>query len=523
MIHNSRGLKLAVLVSVLLGSSMRVHAQHDYKVSRNLIRHGKLDEAVEVLIARMEKFPSDGEWVYQRSIALAQQGKLDESIKLLQTALRMDVPLGRVVADSHDLLEPLRKLDTFQKLLNRNGQQPTQGPMVGSVTSNSAKIWLRTASACTVQVIAMHDGAEACRGETMTHQEGDFTGVVKLAGLRADSEYTCTFVIDGETVKLPLTCRFRTLVPNGSPTKFRFAFGGGAGFVTGHEKMWQVIRDRKPDALLLLGDNMYSDDPQSSTMQKFCYYRRQSSLPYRKLVAMTTVYTIWDDHDFGTNDCSGGPDIDRPVWKIPVWNVFRQNWVNPAYGGGATQPGCWYDFQVGNIHFIMLDGRYYRHRPGKTMLGPVQKAWLKRTLLSSSAAIKVVASPVPWEYRTKGDSKDTWNGFRDERTEIFDFLSENKIDGVLLISADRHRSDAWKIDREDAYPLYEFNSSRLTNNHVHPTMKQAIFSYNKKQSFGLVELDTTPDDPKIDYSVWSIDGEKIHQLSLRYSQISETK
>ena len=130
-----------------------------------------------------------------------------------------------------------------------------------------------------------------------------------------------------------------------------------------------------------------------------------------------------------------------------------------------------------------------------------------------------MASPVPWDYRTKGDSKDTWNGFKEERTEIFNFLIENRIEGVLLISADRHRSDAWKIDRPGAYPLYEFNSSRLTNNHTHKTMKEAIFSYNRKQSFGLVEFDTTAADPTVSYTVISIDGEKIHNLRLQRSML----
>jgi alkaline phosphatase D len=50
-------------------------------------------------------------------------------------------------------------------------------------------------------------------------------------------------------------------------------------------------------------------------------------------------------------------------------------------------------------------------------------------------------------------------------------------------------------------------------------MKEAIFSYNKKQSFGLVEFDTTVDDPSISYTVISIDGEKIHNLRLKRSML----
>ncbi|HIA19777.1 MAG TPA: alkaline phosphatase [Planctomycetaceae bacterium] len=497
----------------------QLEAQHDYKVSRNLIRAGKHQQALEVLEQRIAKFSKDSEWVYQKAIALGQLGRVPEAMSHLQRSLAMGVPTGRVASDSHDLLKSLAAEKAFQAIVQQHANQPVQGPMVGSVTDSTARIWLRTARAATVRVVLTGTDNKKLQWEGKTTVASDFTTIIPVGPLASDTAYQYQLVVNGEPVRLPYESRFRTWPKQGSGVKFRFAFGGGAGYVTGHEHMWDTIGKSEPSVLFMLGDNMYSDDPESSQMQRFCYYRRQSSLSFRKLVARTQVYSIWDDHDFGTNDCSGGPEINSPAWKIPVWNVYQQNWANPAYGGGRKQPGCWYEFYAGDIHFIMLDGRYYRHRKDKTMLGPAQKAWLKKTLLASSGTFKVVASPVPWDYRTKGDSKDTWNGFKEERTEIFDFLAENKIEGVLLMSADRHRSDAWKIDRPNGYSLYEFNSSRLTNNHVHKTMKEAIFSYNKKQSFGLVEFDTTVDDPSISYTVISIDGEKIHNLRLNRSML----
>jgi alkaline phosphatase D len=288
--------------------------------------------------------------------------------------------------------------------------------------------------------------------------------------------------------------------------------------------MWNTIAATRPDAFLLLGDNIYSDAPKSPEMQHYCYYRRQSRPEYRAFTSQTPIYSIWDDHDFGTNDCQGGPDIDIPDWKRPVWNVFRKNWVNSAYGGGQTNPGIYYDFYIGNIHFIMLDGRYYRNL-NKTdsarsdMLGPVQLAWLKKTIGGSTGRLKVLCSPVPWVFQAKGDSKDTWNGFKEQRHEIFGYLTKNKVTGVVLMSADRHRSDLWKIPRENDYPLYEFNSSRLTNQHVHPEMKQAEFSYNRKQSFGTVEFDTTVKDPTIRYQIHSIDGEEIFTTTIHANEL----
>ena len=88
------------------------------------------------------------------------------------------------------------------------------------------------------------------------------------------------------------------------------------------------------------------------------------------------------------------------------------------------------------------------------------------------------------------------------------------------MSADRHRSDLWKIDRPDDYALYEFNSSRLTNQHVHKTMEAAIFSYNAKQSFGTVDFDTTAADPTATYRIHTIDGEQVFQHTVKRNELN---
>ena len=79
------------------------------------------------------------------------------------------------------------------------------------------------------------------------------------------------------------------------------------------------------------------------------YYRRQVRQEYRRFTASTPIYAVYDDHDFGANDTAGGLDPFKPAWKVPVWRVFKENWNNPYYGGGEKQPGCWFDFSIGNV------------------------------------------------------------------------------------------------------------------------------------------------------------------------------
>jgi len=241
----------------------------------------------------------------------------------------------------------------------------------------------------------------------------------------------------------------------------------------------------------------------------------------RRLVGSVPTYAIWDDHDCAIDDVWLGPYLEKPRWKLPMFHSFQENWNNPDHGGDKT-PGGWFRLAIANVDFFLLDCRFYRTNPyaeKPTMLGPVQKAWLLDALRKSRAEFKVVVSSVPWASGTKPNSRDTWDGFRQEREEIFTWIEANRIDGVLLLSADRHRSDAWKIDRPKGYALYDLMSSRLTNIHTHPLFDQALLGYNEKCSFGLVTFDTTLADPEVTYRIVNLDGEVVGTLSLKKSQL----
>ena len=306
--------------------------------------------------------------------------------------------------------------------------------------------------------------------------------------------------------------------------KFTIGFGGGSGYVPENERMWDTIGAIEPRALLLLGDNVYIDDPETPEMQRFHYYRRQSQPEWGKLAKTVPIYSIWDDHDFTTNDGWGGPDIEKPSWKRDVWEIYKENWDNPYYGGGKENPGCWFDFRIGDVHFIMIDGRYYRESPKDetpSMLGPVQMKWLKKTLAEKPATFTVICTNVPMAPKVKPGSKDTWDGYPEERTEIYQYIADQKIPGVVILSADRHRSDAYKVDTEikGMYPLFEFSSSRLTNQHVHKIIDHSLFGYNAKQSFGRIDFDLTIEDPTVKYTIINIDGKEIHDLTVKLSQL----
>ncbi len=155
------------------------------------------------------------------------------------------------------------------------------------------------------------------------------------------------------------------------------------------------------------------------------------------------------------------------------------------------------------------------------MLGTVQKAWLKQTLQDSDGTFKVLASPVPWAANIKPGSRDPWDGFAAEREEIFSFIESEKIPGVFLISADRHRTDLRTTERPGGYTLFEFESSKLTNRHTHKVVETPglIWGYNKKCSFGLMHFDTSAADPQVSFDCITIDGEVVHSYTLPLSKL----
>ena len=163
----------------------------------------------------------------------------------------------------------------------------------------------------------------------------------------------------------------------------------------------------------------------------------------------------------------------------------------------------------------------YRDPKGGSMLGPEQKQWLLDCLKRSAATFKVLCVDVPMTPGVKPGSKDTWDGFPAEREELFTFLEQHLISGVILLAADRHRSDLRVTKRPAGYDLYEFESSKLTNRHTHPVIKTdgLIWGYNDKCSFGLVSFDTTRDDPLIRFEVVTIDGERVHGHELYASDL----
>ena len=226
-------------------------------------------------------------------------------MKEARAALDAGLPFERLVAGPRDLLAPLYETQAFKDWETaRSDLELLHGPMLGAVTDSSALFWVRTADAAEVQVRIGNRVSEIEKSGPAT----DFTATAKIGGLSPETQYEYEVMIDGRAVEAE-SRRFTTYPKIGEPARFSVAFGGGAAYVPQQERMWDTIRESKPIAMFMLGDNVYIDQPEHLLCQNYCYYRRQARPEWRRLVASTAMYAVYDDHDFGTNDCVPGPEI----------------------------------------------------------------------------------------------------------------------------------------------------------------------------------------------------------------------
>jgi alkaline phosphatase/alkaline phosphatase D len=100
-----------------------------------------------------------------------------------------------------------------------------------------------------------------------------------------------------------------------------------------------------------------------------------------------------------------------------------------------------------DLQIWLLEGRDYRsdnRSPSdskKSIWGGAQRKWLEETLQSSPAKWKIIVSPTPLvgpDRASKSDNHTNLNGFRNEADSFFEWLTDKKIQNVLILCRDRH-------------------------------------------------------------------------------------
>jgi alkaline phosphatase D len=327
------------------------------------------------------------------------------------------------------------------------------GPLVGHTDSDSSMIWAYADNKNDTVKVQYKTAAnsKSCtvvnmppRGERLN------TSLANLTKLNKNTRYYYDVVVNN---KIAESGTFKTA---SGDNIFKYVLASCIRRQKDEDQISFIrARELKPDLMLLLGDNVYSDTDDRG--DKLNSHKLQRNIKnFKNIIKDVPTYAIWDDHDFGKNS-SGGYNTNESSAR----DSFMDVWANPGYG--ENDKGIYYSFKRGDVEFFMLDGRYFK-KPNKDFLGSEQLSWLKKKLSTSSAVFKVLA--VGQTFNSAGD--ESWSDADEERESLLNFIKDKKIKGVILHSGDVHSNRY--INHNDrrginvGYPVIEIISSSIASN-----------------------------------------------------------
>lgn len=399
------------------------------------------------------------------------------------------------------------------------------GPMLGCVSSTGVRVWIRTLRAAKVQVQVTVDGSVKTFGPVKSGPETDMVAVVAVTGLKPATSYPYKVLVDGKAVNIPAHLVITTSPPESTSGKVRIAFGTCTHrWGLGNHKQWELIRKRKPAAMLLGGDIAVQDRNNHVGLHRADYLLRDFFGAWKNFCSTIPVYATWDDHDYFANDRAGIPRGFALEDKQNVCDVFSQSWCNPSSGFGDERRGIFFRTRIGPCDVIMLDNRYFREGVQGSFLGDGQMDWLEKQLLDCKGPFIILSCGTMWsDYVSNG--KDSWGKWdRQGRERIFKFIEKNKIPGVLLISGDRHGARGFRIPRPNGFQFYELEAGSLGGRRgpaaSSPDWDTQFYGIAGKYAFGEFNIDATLSDPEVTFRLIQDNASVIHELKLKRSELT---
>jgi alkaline phosphatase D len=215
--------------------------------------------------------------------------------------------------------------------------------------------------------------------------------------------------------------------------------------------------------------------------------------------------------------------MDRNVLR----KLWQESWNNPLTT--VEDRGIYFNTVIGDVEVIMLDSRscrnWQKRKQHDSYLGDAQMQWLLRTLKASSARFIILTSGTMWsDFMSK--AKDSWGTWDIQgREEIYNFIEENQIGGVLLLSGDRHGARGFRIERPSGFVLHEFETATLGGapgpEAFAPDKSAQLFGYaGGLKAFGEFTFDMSQPDPEVTFRLINEEGKTLEKHAFRRSQLT---
>ncbi len=414
------------------------------------------------------------------------------------------------------------------------------GPMLGYVEHREALIWLEVPPP--VKNVSIRYFQE---GKPETAQTANYKGSlgmpynpikIVLSSLEMDTPYEYEVIIDDKKLDFPFPTKLKTKRLwewREAAPDFSFMIGScfyvndptydRPGKPYGQDpKILETMANMPADFMLWTGDNLYLREADYSSAAGIAYrYSFNFRFPpFQKLRAVRANYAIWDDHDFGPNDSDGSFEL-----KETTLHTFKKYWGNKTFGE-PDNVGIYSKFRWSDCDFLMMDDRYHRAadhmpdsingkpNPNKVFYGKKQMDWLKNSLIASDATFKFIVTGGQM-LNPMAKEKECMMSYPAEWQELIDFITINKIKGVLFITGDRHMSEIIQLKRKNTYPLYEFTCSAVTSGFANITKSPEFKNPDRvagtllmENNFGKINISGAKGDRKLTIETYNGNGER---------------
>jgi alkaline phosphatase D len=405
--------------------------------------------------------------------------------------------------------------------------QLNAGPMLGDITPTSVRLWASADIPMRFNVeLKTVDGEwqPAANNPLLVLASSDNPrGSCEIMGLSADTEYQYRLIASDGVVVGKSTQKFRT----SGAAKFRVAFGSCAGDwgPDPSQSIFKTIAAQHPQWFLWMGDNIYYSRARQEWNDIEMMRERwaiQRSLPHlQELLSSTAHASTWDDHDYGPNNS------DKTYFlREESFELYKSYWPNPYFG--SDNDGVYFALHLNGVDVFMLDTRFNRQpnkldAKDKELLGERQWRWLEGELRDSTASFKIIVSGM--QLLAEYHAYESWAMFDSEKQRLLNYVNDNKINGVVLLSGDRHIGEILRDDLVLDYPLIEFTSSPLaagvggsTSDEI--ATRRIANSEITAEHFGILDFDFSGTDPTLIYSAMGQHGEQLGlSYTLRASQL----
>ena len=258
------------------------------------------------------------------------------------------------------------------------------------------------------------------------------------------------------------------------------------------QPIWQSIKKEDLNYFIFLGDNVYGDTRYGSLRKmKSAYDKQKKVLP--DFLNDISIFSIWDDHDFGIND--GGADYR---FKRRAQELYLDFWEISKDDDRSNREGIYFSkneiFFDKKFKFIFLDTRFFRSKlkgkksnyieniePDATILGNAQWTWLENELKSDFDFLLIFSSI---QIIAKDHRFEKWSNFPNERAKLFELLEQFN-DKTILFSGDRHRAGIYRKNG-----IIEVTSSSMNKpgSSFNETDSYLIGKTYPQENYGVIEI-----------------------------------